>query len=80
MMSLFILRIKNKNEELIRFCKTLEQVCVETIESGKMTKKLALCIHGKNLKPQYYLQTENFLEELEKKLRIKLNNLPDLNC
>lgn len=29
-----------------RFCQTLEKVCVETVESGVMTKDLAGCIHG----------------------------------
>jgi isocitrate dehydrogenase len=31
---------------LCRFAQTLEQVCVETVESGAMTKDLAGCIHG----------------------------------
>ena len=35
------------NQALIDFCSTLEQVCIETIESGKMTKDLALLIHEK---------------------------------
>lgn len=34
------------NEELRRFAQTLEQVCIETVESGKMTKDLAASIHG----------------------------------
>ena len=38
------------NKELVDFCKTLEQVCIETIESGKMTKDLAICIHGTTVK------------------------------
>lgn len=29
-----------------RFAQTLEKVCVETVESGTMTKDLAGCIHG----------------------------------
>ena len=36
------------NEDLKRFCKALEDVCVETIESGFMTKDLAICIKGMN--------------------------------
>lgn len=31
---------------LCRFSQTLERVCVETVESGVMTKDLAGCIHG----------------------------------
>src|SRR5574343_1585819 len=34
------------NQELIDFCHKLEKVCIETVESGKMTKDLAVCIHG----------------------------------
>ncbi|MEQ2179124.1 NAD-dependent isocitrate dehydrogenase, partial [Goodea atripinnis] len=34
------------NSDLIKFCKMLEKVCVETVESGVMTKDLAGCIHG----------------------------------
>ncbi|MCK7557021.1 hypothetical protein MKQ70_19230 [Chitinophaga sedimenti] len=31
-------RPPDNNQELINFCQTLEQVCIETVESGKMTK------------------------------------------
>lgn len=36
----------DNNEPLSKFCATLEQVCVETIEGGDMTKDLAICIKG----------------------------------
>jgi len=61
------------NEDLIHFAHTLEQVCVETVESGKMTKDLALIIHGKELKKEHYLTTEQFLEALDENLQAKLN-------
>ena len=38
----------DSNAELSRFAQSLEQVCVETIESGVMTKDLAICIKGMN--------------------------------
>jgi isocitrate dehydrogenase len=60
------------NQPLIDFCEKLETVCVETVESGKMTKDLALCIHGKNLKAEHYLETEEFLDVLAKNLYQKL--------
>ena len=41
--------VLDNNQELINFCHALEQVCIETVESGKMTKDLAVCIHGKKL-------------------------------
>ncbi len=63
------------NKDLITFCHTLEKVCVETVESGKMTKDLAVCIHGDQLNESQYLTTEDFLDaiskNLDKKLRVK---------
>lgn len=61
------------NKELIEFAEALEEVCVETVESGKMTKDLAVCIHGNKVNHgEHYLYTEEFLEELDKNLKIKL--------
>ena len=63
----------DNNKELIEFCSTLEKVCVETVESGIMTKDLALCIHGQDLKQSHYVNTETFLENLDKNLKLKMN-------
>ena len=63
----------DKNEPLINFCRTLEKVCVETVESGIMTKDLALCIHGKDLNEDHYVNTQFFLEEIQKNLKLKHN-------
>ncbi len=63
----------DNNSELIEFCGTLEKVCVETVESGIMTKDLALCIHGKDLNEGHYVNTETFLENLDKNLKEKMN-------
>ncbi len=60
------------NRELINFAHALEQVCIETVESGKMTKDLALIVHGNKLKKEHYLHTEAFLEALNQNLKIKL--------
>ena len=61
------------NQELINFCHALEQVCVETVESGKMTKDLAVCIHGNKVSHgEHYLYTEEFLTALDSNLKIKL--------
>lgn len=60
------------NQELIDFCHTLEQVCIETVEAGKMTKDLAISIKPKVEHGIDYLYTEEFLEELDKALRKKL--------
>ena len=61
------------NQELINFTHALEQVCIETVESGKMTKDLALIIHGKELKEEHYLTTEEFLSALDENLQAKLS-------
>lgn len=62
----------DNNQELIRFCESLEQVCIETVESGHMTKDLAVCIHGNKVTPDQYLNTEDFLDMLDKNLQKKL--------
>ena len=61
------------NPALLDFCKKLEQVCIETVESGKMTKDLAVLIHGEHLAPENYLSTEGFLAALKENLDIKLS-------
>ncbi len=60
------------NAELIKFCETLERVCVDTVESGQMTKDLALCIYGDDLNESHYLTTEDFLEVLRVNLERSL--------
>ena len=65
--------ILDNNTELVNFCKTLEQVCVETVESGKMTKDLAVNIHGNKVTHgEHYLYTEEFLEAINSNLQAKL--------
>ena len=59
------------NKELINFCKTLETTCIETIESGKMTKDLAVLIHSKNLNRSHYLNTQEFLDSIKDNLELK---------
>lgn len=58
------------NKELVNFCQTLEKVCVETVESGKMTKDLAVCAYGNKVNHgEHYLYTEEFLEALDTNLK-----------
>jgi isocitrate dehydrogenase len=63
----------DNNQDLIDFANTLEQVCIGTVESGKMTKDLALIIHEKDLKEEHYLTTQQFLDAIDKNLQVKLN-------
>jgi isocitrate dehydrogenase len=63
----------DNNQALIDFCHALEAVCVETVESGKMTKDLAVCIHGNKVEHgKDYLYTEEFLDALDQNLQKKL--------
>jgi len=58
----------DNNPELAAFAKSLEAVCIETVESGKMTKDLALLIS----KDAPWLNTENFLAAIDENLQLKL--------
>ena len=59
----------DSNDELIKFSKTLEQVCISCVETGSMTKDLAILID----KNQKYLTTNQFLDSIDGNLRKKLN-------
>lgn len=60
------------NKELQTFCETLEDVCIKTVEEGKMTKDLAACIHGDKVSSEHYLTTEQFLEAINANLQKRL--------
>jgi isocitrate dehydrogenase len=55
----------DETPELSRFAATLEQVCIETVESGKMTKDLALLVGP----DQQYLTTQEFLDAIKTRLQ-----------
>ena len=59
----------DNNDELIKFSKSLEEVCINTVESGSMTKDLAILID----KSAKYLTTNQFLEAIDNNLKKKLN-------
>ena len=63
----------DNNQPLIDFCQTLEAVCIETIESGKMTKDLALLIHREKISESHYLTTQKFLDAIKENLETKLS-------
>ncbi|MEK9957717.1 MAG: isocitrate dehydrogenase (NADP(+)) [Flavobacteriaceae bacterium] len=63
----------DNNQALIDFCTTLEAVCIATVESGKMTKDLALLIHEKDMNESHYLTTQAFLDALKVNLEAELN-------
>jgi len=62
----------DNNQALIDFCHTLEQVCIDTVESGKMTKDLAVLIYEDKITCDNYLTTEGFLAAIQENLDNKL--------
>ena len=61
--------IFDETPDVVRFAETLEQVCVETVESGRMTKDLAILIRADHP----WLTTEQFLDALDQGLKAKMN-------
>ncbi|MFZ9743822.1 MAG: NADP-dependent isocitrate dehydrogenase [Chitinophagaceae bacterium] len=63
----------DNNQELIKFADALEAVCIETVEERKMTKDLAVCIHGNKVNHgEHYLYTEEFLDAIDANLKKKM--------
>jgi len=65
----------DNNQPLLAFCNALEEVCVETIDAGFMTKDLALSIHGDKLERKHYLNSFEFLDKLAENLVAKMKTL-----
>ena len=59
----------DETPEVVQFAETLEQVCIETVESGFMTKDLALLVEGE----QPFLTTEEFLAKLDENLQANMS-------
>ncbi|MDC0861483.1 NADP-dependent isocitrate dehydrogenase [Alphaproteobacteria bacterium] len=60
---------KDSNSELKDFAQKLEKTCIETVESGQMTKDLAILIN----KDSKFLNTEDFLNCIDNNLQKKLS-------
>lgn len=61
----------DENNRLVQFAEVLEKSCIETVEAGLMTKDLALCLHGPEVKREQYLSTEEFLSAIADKLAMQ---------
>ena len=59
----------DNNEDLKKFVKSLEKTCIQTVESGSMTKDLAILV-GPSTK---YLTTNEFLDVIDGNLKKRLN-------
>eukprot|EP00795_Rhopilema_esculentum_P012829 gene12829-3568_t len=67
------------NQKLVDFANKLEKVCIDTIQSGHMTKDLAACIKGlANVKREDYLSTVEFLDKLAENLAKQVKQINKL--
>lgn len=64
----------DNNTRLASFCATLEQVCIDTVDSGFMTKDLALSVHGDKMKREHWLTTTDFMKKVSDNLNSKLQS------
>jgi isocitrate dehydrogenase len=55
----------DETPDVVRFAETLEKVCIEAVEDGKMTKDLALLIGPE----QTWMTTNGFLDEVDRRLK-----------
>ncbi|XP_006446550.2 isocitrate dehydrogenase [NADP], chloroplastic/mitochondrial [Citrus clementina] len=62
----------DKNERLLHFVQKLEAACIEAVETGKMTKDLAILVHGPKVSREFYLNTEEFIDAVATNLGAKL--------
>ena len=60
------------NDALANFSRALEEVCVESIEAGQMTKDLALLAYGPSFERSQYLETIEYMEVLGENLKAKM--------
>ncbi|KAL9237990.1 hypothetical protein vseg_012474 [Gypsophila vaccaria] len=61
------------DNKLHDFVQKLESACIETVESGKMTKDLAILVHGPKVTREWYLNTEEFIDVVAQNLVAKIN-------
>ena len=61
----------DNNNELYDFCNKVESISIATIESGKYTKDLAICVKGSNnvIHEKDYLYTDEFIDLIHTKLK-----------
>ncbi|XP_078174281.1 isocitrate dehydrogenase [NADP]-like [Carex rostrata] len=62
----------DNNMRLLGFTEALERACVGVVESGKMTKDLAILIHGSKVNQKEYLNTTEFIDAVAEELKLRL--------
>jgi len=63
----------DNNPQLLKFAEALEKVCIETVESGIMTKDLAFTIHVSGMKREHWVTTNEFMKAIKNNLEKRLN-------
>jgi len=63
----------DNNPQLAKFSDNLEAACIETVEAGFMTKDLALCVHGNDMKRAHWMESKAFLDKLAETLSKKMH-------
>ncbi len=59
----------DNNSDLVKFSENLEKSTINTVENGVMTKDLALILHGKNMTSSDYVNTEDFITNVENHIK-----------
>ncbi|PIN20045.1 NADP-dependent isocitrate dehydrogenase [Handroanthus impetiginosus] len=62
----------DNNSRLLDFTEKLEAACLASVESGKMTKDLAILVHGPKVTRDWYLNTEEFIDTVAEELRSRI--------
>ncbi|KAM3328041.1 isocitrate dehydrogenase [Capsicum galapagoense] len=62
----------DNNAALLDFTNKLEAACIGAVENGKMTKDLALIIHGSKVARHQYVNTEDFIDAVADELKARL--------
>ncbi|KAK4491870.1 hypothetical protein RD792_002649 [Penstemon davidsonii] len=62
----------DNNTQLLEFTNKLEVACIATVESGKMTKDLAILLHGPKVTRAQYLNTVEFIDAVAEELKGRL--------
>jgi len=63
----------DKNDALVQFATNIEKATIDTVESGKMTKDLAILVEGKSVPPRdTWLNTFEFIDAVAADLELKM--------
>ena len=57
------------NPDLVLFAQKIEECVIQAVENGKMTKDLALIVHGNKVAREHYLSTEEFIDEVASRFK-----------